>query len=455
VGTIKRVLLIGAVAGLMEAVRTGGLEVDDRVRSAAVVLGIGFVLITSLFVGKLFSSIGLPKLTGYLTVGILAGPAVLGFLDHAVVEDLRLVNGTAVGLIALTGGCEMDFRAMRPLLRSIAAVSTIAVVGTAVLLGITAFALSGWLPFLAEMPVPARVAVAAVLGVVVVAQSPAVVVAIRAETGADGPVARTALGVVVLADLLVITLFAIASAIASAVLAGTADVEATIRDIAWELFGSIGIGLLVGMILASYVRLLDRGRDLFVLTVCLVSAEVGARVHLDPLIIMLAAGMLVENAFHHGETLRRSFEVASLPVYILFFTVAGASIHLDAIPLVAVPAVVMVIVRAAGLYGGTVVATRLANAPPVVQRWAGFGLLPQAGLAIALGLLFAHSFPSFGAEAGTLTLSIVAINEILAPAVLRWAFVRSGEAADKSANGERSSKAEELVLPAWKTEKAS
>lgn len=445
-GLLKRLFLVLAMGGLMEAVLSFAGQSTERIAAAAVVLSVGFVLITSLFVGKIFAAARLPKLTGYLMTGIVAGPAVLGYLDQESVGGLRLVNGMAIALIALTAGSEMNFRALRPLMRSIAWISGLAVVGTAVLLGVATFLLRGHLAFMTEMTLTEQLAVAAVMGVVVVAQSPAVVVAIRAETGADGPVARTVLGVVVLADLLVIVLFAIASSIATSVLAGTADVGATVLGVAWELFGSMGVGVLVGAILAAYLRLVKQGLDLFVLTSCLLVAEVGQRLHLDPLIVMLAAGMFVENVMRQGERLRHSFEAASLPVYILFFTVAGASIHLEAIPAFALPAAVLVLVRALGLWGGTRIAARAAAAPEPVVQYAGFGLLPQAGLAIALALLFARTFPTFGEQAGTLTLGIVAINELIAPALLRWAFVRSGEGA--KAESSATSSAPGVAIPA-------
>lgn len=441
---IQRVLLVLAMGALMQAsLSFGAREADDRMRAAAVVLSIGFVLITAHFVGQLASEqLRLPKLTGYLATGIAAGPAVLGFLGHHVVGDLALVNGVAIALIALTAGSEIDFRAMRPLLRSIAWISGVAVAGTALLLGVAVLLLRPLLPFLGELSLGAAIAVSAVVGVVVVAQSPAVVVAIRAETGADGPVARTVLGVVVLADLMVIVLFAIVSSIATATIAGSFDAGSAIGGLLWELFGSLGIGAAIGALVALYQRIVRQGLDLFVLTVCFLVAEVGQRMHLDPLLVMLAAGMFVENVMHAGAELRRSFEAASLPVYILFFTVAGASIHLEAIPAFAVPTIVLVAVRSLGLWGGTRVAARIAGAPPAVAHWAGFGLLPQAGLAIALALLFARTFPSFGEEAGTLVLGIVAINELVAPALLRWAFVRSGETA-AAAPSDRSPRASE------------
>ncbi len=458
---VKRILIVLAVGALMQAVQTIDPGRTAGGRAASLVLGVGFVLVCAWFVGRLAASIGLPKLTGYLATGIVAGPAALSFLDAQTVGDLGLVNGMAISLIALTAGSEMDFRSMRPLLKSIAWISLVGVVGTSLALAFAVFLLSGQIQFLSEMPFTTRVIVSIVLGVVVVAQSPAVVVAIRAETGADGPVARTALGVVVLADLLVIVLFAVTSSVATAALAGSFDVGLAVQRLAWELFGSLGIGMAVGGIIAAWQRFVgERGLDLFVLATCFVSAEVGRRLHLDPLLLMLAAGLIVENVARRGEELRHAFADASLPVYILFFTVAGASIHLEALPIVAIPAGILVLTRGAGLLAGSRVGALIAGAPPAVVTFAGFGLLPQAGLAIALSLLFTRTFPEFGEEASALTLSIVAINELIAPAVFRMALIRSGEASQSSATsspgtaiaGAATSSAEPAVEPAAGTD---
>lgn len=425
---LRNIAIVLAVGGLMQAAQTGGLGVSDERAGAGTLVSIGFVLLAAWHVGKLFAAAGLPKLTGYLTTGILAGPGVLGYMGTAVVADLGLVNGMATALIALTAGSEMDFRSMRPLFRSIGWITLIAVMGTALVLGVTVFALQGQLTFFDGRSTLESIAIAGTLGIVIVAQSPAVVVAIRAETGADGAVARTALGVVVLADLVVIVLFTVASSATNAILAGEVDGGAALGHVAWELFGSLGIGTVIGVLLAAYMRIVGQRVDLFVLAVCFLAAEVGRRLMLDPLLIMLAAGMFVENVANSGHALRHAYEDASLPVYILFFTVAGASIHLDLVPLVAVPATVLVVVRAAGLYAGTYAAATIAKASPEVTRYGGFGLLPQAGLAIALSLLFARTFPEFGEAASVLTLGIVSINELLAPALFRLSLVWAGEA---------------------------
>jgi hypothetical protein len=126
-----------------------------------------------------------------------------------VLGSLKIVNGVAIALIAMTAGSELEYRAMKPLLRSIRGISLYGVLGTAVLLTGAAFFMQPWLPFMHGLGHLDALVVSAVLGVVMVAQSPAVVVALRDEMEADGPVARTVRGAVVIAELLVILLFAL------------------------------------------------------------------------------------------------------------------------------------------------------------------------------------------------------------------------------------------------------
>jgi Kef-type K+ transport system membrane component KefB len=231
-------------------------------------------------------------------------------------------------------------------------------------------------------------------------------------------------------------MFAVVSSIAKAAMGGTSDTIETLGAVSWELIGSLAIGVAIGYVVSLYLRKVQSGAALFLLTTAFIIAEVGQRLHLDPLLLALAAGMLIRNATTAGDELHRQVEASSTPVYILFFAVAGANLHLDVLAVVGVPAMLFVIVRGSGLLWGARLGARLAGAPETVIRYAGFGLLPQAGLALALSMLFAKTFPEFGADAGALTLGVVAINELLAPAMYRFALVRSGEAGQLSAAAE-------------------
>ncbi|MDX2019577.1 MAG: cation:proton antiporter [Deltaproteobacteria bacterium] len=418
-------VLVFALAGLMQAIRS--FQAPHLGEGFGTTLAFGYLLLTAYFAGTLFKAARLPKLTGYIAAGIVAGPAVLGFLTESMVQSLKIVNGVAIALIAMTAGLELEFREMRPFMRTILWITGVAVTGTTLLLATAVFFARPLLPFMAGLGSLEAMMIALVLGVVMVAQSPAVVIALRDETQAEGPVSRTVLGVVVIADLAVILLFAITSSVAKAFLGQGANVGATVRSVAWELFGSMGVGVLIGLLLAVYTRKVKGGAGLFLLAVSFIVAEVGQRLHLDPLLVALAAGILIRNATQAAPEIHHQIEAFSLPIYVLFFAVAGANLHLSVLATVGIPAVLFVVVRGIGLYYGTRVATALARAPRDVQRFAGFGLLPQAGLALALSMLFAKTFPEFG-DAGALTLGVVALNELIAPVIFRAALVRSGEA---------------------------
>ena len=211
------------LGGLMDAARSFAPERTLGSGAAGTALACGYLLLSAFFVGSLFKSIRLPRLTGYLFTGIVVGPRVLDLVTQPMVTNLQIFNGIATALIALTAGVELDLRAMRPLFRTIGWLSGVAVCGTIGLLTAAVYFARHFLPFMSGLTPLQTFAVCLVLGITTVAQSPAVVVALQAEMESDGPLTRTVLGVVVMSDLLVIILFAIISSIAKTFFGSKAD----------------------------------------------------------------------------------------------------------------------------------------------------------------------------------------------------------------------------------------
>jgi hypothetical protein len=112
----------------------------------------------------------------------------------------------------------------------------------------------------------------------------------------------------------------------------------------------------------------------------------------------------------------------------VFFAVAGATVHIRDLLVVGIPALTLVATRATGFATLGWLSASIADAPAEVRKYVGFGLMPQAGLALALALLFVKTFPQFGAPASALVLGAVAINEMVAPILYRFALVKAGEA---------------------------
>jgi Kef-type K+ transport system membrane component KefB len=344
-----------------------------------------------------------------------------------------VVGDLATALIALNGGAELDLRAIRPLLATISAIVWWAVIGAMLLLTGVIVAIRDLIPFMSGLSLEHAFAVASVLAVALAAQSPAVVMALIGETRSDGSLTKTVLAVVVIADLVVVVAYGIASSIASAVVAGQSDYAGTAAQIGWEVLGSIGLGLFVGALLGAYIQRVSKGIGLVTLVVCFAIAEVGLALHLDPLIVMLTAGLWLQNVSRaDAHVLIDNFEAASLPVYLVFFALAGAKVDLDVLATMALPVAIIAVSRALIFRLGVGVATRRGDEPKV-SRYAWLGLLPQAGLALAIAELLRRTFPSFGNQAFALVVGIVGVNQLIAPILFRFALVRSGEAGARPA----------------------
>jgi hypothetical protein len=76
--------------------------------------------------------------------------------------------------------------------------------------------------------------------------------------------------------------------------------------------------------------------------------------------------------------------------------------------------------------GGSVGA-RLAKADETTRRHVGWCLLPQAGVALGLGLLAAQRFPEVGPNILSLLIGTTFVFEIVGPLATRLALGHAGE----------------------------
>ena len=423
-------ILLLAVAGLMQAARS--FTTDTSI--AGTELAFGFLLLSAYFTAKIVNRFGLPKLSGYLISGVLAGEFVFGFVDHHMTETLKIVSDTATAIIALEAGSELQLRAVKPLIKTLRGITVFAVIGAMFTISAALFMMRPLLPdIFGNLELVPSLAVCLAIGTALSAQSPAVVMALLSEMRAEGPLSRVILASVVVADLTVITAFSIVLAITSAVIGGNIDVVGTVVEVLWELIGSMAFGLVIGILLGRYLLYVKGGAAMFALLVCVVVAEIAPTIHLDVLIVLLAAGIWLRNfSKADASALLRQFEAAQLPVFLVFFALAGS--HLDIAKLFAaiIPVLVIATVRAMTFFLGTKLACKISNPEPVVAKYGWFGLVPQAGLALALAIVLRSNFQSsFGNGAATILLGVVGFNECVAPPILRLMLMRSGEAGKK------------------------
>ena len=389
----------------------------------------GILLLTADTFGAMAHDLGFPRLVGYLVAGLALGPSVLDVVPPGVLQDLSMMKQLAVGLIALLAGAELRIKDLVDRFRTI--VWVLALQTAAVLVGLTILILllRPWVPFLQGLDVPPLLFLAFLFAATLTVNSPMVTLALLTETRANGPLAKTTLGVVLVADVLVILIFTVAFSLAQASLGGTtASAPEIMLRLLREVVGSILAGALVGGVLTLYLRFVRRELVVFAIVVVFATAAAAQALHFELLLSLLVAGFLVENvAPVRAEPLVEMLHVMAVPVFVIFFAMAGADLRLQTFVALWPIVLTVALVRIGLIYVGTTAGARLGRAEPVVTRYAWTGLVSQAGVALGLATIVADRLPRLGLAMQTMIVGIIAFNESVGPVLFRHGLDRAGE----------------------------
>ncbi len=431
------VLVVRAVADQSAAVAL--LETDPGLLNAASSLGL--LLIGAWFAGQICSAISIPRITGYIVFGLIAGPDILNIVRKDQFVYLRTVNDLAIALIALTAGGEIRISFLKLQARAVAFVMffqmTLVGVGVAIVMSF----FPGSLGVLESDPSSARVAAAILLATVCTASSPAVLVAVISESRATGFMSQVAIAATVVKDLLLVIVFTVVIATTSSWL-GVSGADAghgahgggggsLVWSLSKTLGGSLVAGVLFGIGLAWCTRRLRRHLPIVVVLSCFGMALVSQTLHFEALLVALIAGVLMENVWgEESEHLFKTIEELSLPVFCVFFAVAGTKIDLQALASLWDETVALVLIRAGFTWVGCWLGIRAAGARHERgARWMWTAFLPQAGVALVFVSIIERTFTEFefAATLYSLVLGMIAIEELLGPVLLRFGLQRAGE----------------------------
>jgi Kef-type K+ transport system membrane component KefB len=340
-----------------------------------------------------------------------------------------MMKRLAIGLIGLLAGAELRMTDLRQRYRLILVIMGLQTIAVAVVLASTTLLAREWIPFLRDLEAAALVSVAVLFAVVLTVNSPMVTLAMLTETRATGPLAKTTLGVVLLADVVVILLFTGAFSLARASVGpDVSDSTGVLPQLLGEVIGSLVAGFLVGSVVTLYLRFVKRELVLFAVVVVFATAAAAQALHFELLLSLVVAGFLVENvAPVRAEPLVDVLHQTAVPVFVIFFAMAGAELRIE--EFIAVWPIVLgiALVRIAAIYGSATLGSRLASAEPPVTSYGWTGLVSQAGVALGLATIVADRLPVVGLAMQAITVGVIAFNESVGPILFRRGLERAGE----------------------------
>ncbi len=382
---------------------------------------VGFVLLAASLAGALAAEAGLPRITGFILVGIAAGPSVTGLLPASAVADLRLIDRFALALIAMLAGGELRIHALRPQARTIA-VTTLAITGV-VWVGMAAavLAVRPFVPFLAALPLAGAVGVALLLGIWAANSSPDLTVAVIEEKHARGPLVEVILGVTIVKDVVVIVLFTLTLALVAPLVdpARTFSTHALV-DLAREVGGALVLGAAGGWVFSQYLGggATRRRPPLATFLFAYVLVVLAEELRVELLLAGVAAGFVIENLSSAGDKMIQGIRSVAVVIFAFFFATVGAGLDLGAVVRYGPAALALFAARIFLTRLAAVRSARVVGASEEIRSRLWQGLVSQGGVSLGLVLLVRESFPSVGAGVVPLAMAVIIGNILGGPVLL-------------------------------------
>lgn len=379
---------------------------------------LGALLLGGLAVEWAGRHLPLPRVTLLILFGVLIGPEVLDLLpDGASERWFEPVTTLALVMVGFLVGERFSIDRLRVRGRAVLTISVVEALGTALLVTLGMLLLGVSLP------------IALLLGGIAPATAPASTYDVVDETRAEGPFTETLLGVVGVDDAWCLVIFSLAAAASAAVVGGDVGGGVFVVEAAREIGGGILLGVILGLAAGLLTQRIAPGEPtlLEAAAIVLLTAGLATLFDLSFVLTAIVLGAVMTNVARHHDSAFHEIEHLEWPFMLLFFVLAGASLHVEALVGIGALGLAYVGLRVIGKVVGAGLGARIAGAEPAIRDWTGLALMPQAGVALGLALLADQRFPELGATLLPLVIASTVVFELLGPSGTRLALARAGE----------------------------
>ncbi|MCM1989092.1 cation:proton antiporter [Oceanirhabdus seepicola] len=381
---------------------------------------VGLILLVGLVAGKAVSKIKLPEVTGYLLGGVLIGGSFLKIIPHDIVGQLSIISEVALGFIAFSIGSELKISHIKKVGKGIVIITLFEALSAVILVTLVMFTIGG-----------KDLGFSIVIGAIAAATAPAATLMVIRQYKAKGPVVNTLLPIVAMDDAVGIIVFGVSITVAKGLssIGGEVTLFNMLVEPIMEIILAVVIGIGIGIISAFISRKTTGGDNLLALTIGIVFISVGISSHFNvsPLLLCMAIGTTLSNIMPNSKRALEVVDRFTPPIFIAFFTFAGAELDLSILLKVGMAGVLYIVVRVIGKVVGAGLGAKIAKSPQSVQQYLGLTLVPQAGVAIGLAMAAQEALPTHGMEIRAIILGATVVYELVGPLLTKMALTKAGE----------------------------
>ncbi len=385
------------------------------------ILSLGIIFLTGFLVSKLIEKIHLPAVTGDLILGIIIGEEFLNLLSHKILSSSSFVSNIVLGFIAFAIGQNFSLERFRKIGKTVIFISVFEAVGAWVLVTFAFFTL---------LRQPLYISL--VFGAIASATAPAATVMVIREYRAKGLFTNVLLGIVAIDDAWCLIIFSLSLALARALsfhhAGGMLLLEALGHGFL-EITGAFVLGIALGFLFKLFARHIktEQGLEIYTLGFILIAIGIAIHLHLSILLSSMVLGTTVVNTLRGDDRFFHALKGLEYPLYLLFFVLAGANLELESIKHLGIFGITYLFARVLGKISGARLGAFLGRTPKNIQKYIGFGLIPQAGVALGVALIAKNDFPAYGGIIFDTIIGTTVLYEIIGPVITKWALKKAGD----------------------------
>lgn len=402
-------------------------------------VNLAILLIVGLLFSKLAKVVKFPNVTGYLIGGLLIGPAIPtllksfgvnlgnfnGIVNSFCLKEVEAICDVALAFIAFSIGAEFKL-------------SYFKVVGKkSIIIAIFEALFASICVFVGCMIIGKGLQFSLVLSSIAAATAPAATLLVVKQYKAKGPLTDTLISVVALDDAVALIIFGFCFTFA----ANLSNQEGSSMIISLlmpflEIFLSLVIGLVLGFLTTLLLKWFHGRSNRICVCLAALLLTIGINtiinkqfsMNLSNLLSCMMLGAVIVNISNIFEEVTPLIDRFTPPFFMLFFVISGAELNMTTLfSKVIIVAILYIVLRVVGKWVGASFGAVITKAEPVVKKYLGPCLIPQAGVAIGLSLIAVNSFPTFGSEIRSIILAGTLIYELIGPLVAKVTLTKAGE----------------------------